>query len=94
MGQNDDNRHKSPPPRSRKTGSNNSHQAAILINRATRYLPKLNIKLRRVLGFPFSLELPNGSNIIAVAHSGDTSVGNTANVLIPKGDPPTLPGWQ
>jgi hypothetical protein len=62
--------------------SRTKHQAAILINRATRFLPKLNIKLRRVLGFPFSLELPNGSNIIAVAHSGDTSVGNTANVLI------------
>ena len=57
-------------------------QAAILINRISIFMPRLNIKIRRVMGFPFSIQLPNGSNIIAVAHSGDTSVGNSANVLI------------
>ena len=57
-------------------------QAAILIQRAGIFTARLNTKFRRVLGFPYSIQLPNGSNIIAVAHSGDTSVGNTANVLI------------
>jgi len=57
-------------------------QAAILIQRAGIFAGRLNLKTRRVMGFPYSLQLPNGSNIIAVAHSGDTSVGNTANVLI------------
>ena len=55
-------------------------QAAILINRISIFMPRLNIKIRRVMGFPFSIQLPNGSNIIAVAHSGDTSVGNSAKV--------------
>jgi hypothetical protein len=62
--------------------SRTKHQAAILINRATVFTRRLDIRLRRVMGFPFSIQLPNGSNIIAVAHSGDTSVGNSANVLI------------
>ena len=62
--------------------SRTKHQAAILINRASVFTNRLNIRLRRVMGFPFSIQLPNGSNIIAVAHSGDTSVGNTANILI------------
>ena len=62
--------------------SRSKHQAAILIRIAQRYLPKLKIRLRRVLGFEYSLEFPNGSSIIAVAHNGDTSVGNTANVLV------------
>src|SRR6185436_5077991 len=53
-------------------------QAAILIQRAGIFTARLNMKFRRVLGFPYSIQLPNGSNIIAVAHSGDTSVGNTA----------------
>ena len=57
-------------------------QAGIVINRATYFLGKLGIRLRRVLGHQFSLQLPNGSSIFAVAHSGDTSVGNTANILI------------
>ena len=57
-------------------------QAAILINKAGIYTRRLNIRLRRVMGFEYSIQLPNGSTIIAVAHSGDTSVGNSANVLI------------
>jgi hypothetical protein len=62
--------------------SRTKHQAAILIRIAQLFLPRLKIRLRRVLGFQFSLEFPNGSSIIAVAHNGDTSVGNTANVLV------------
>ena len=62
--------------------SRTKHQAAILINRATVFTRRLNIRLRRVMGFPYSIQLPNGGSIIAVAHNGDTSVGNSANVLI------------
>ena len=62
--------------------SRTKHQAAILINKATVFTRRLNIRLRRVMGFEYSIQLPNGSNIIAVAHSGDTSIGNSANVLI------------
>src|SRR5215212_1323215 len=57
-------------------------QAAILIDRACRFAAILGIKIRRALGQQFSLKLPNGSAIFAVAHSQDTSVGNSANVLI------------
>jgi hypothetical protein len=57
-------------------------QAGILIDRACRFAAILGYRIRRVLGHQFSLKLPNGSNIFAVAHSADTSVGNTANVLI------------
>ncbi|MBI2679978.1 MAG: hypothetical protein HYX25_03095 [Candidatus Solibacter usitatus] len=57
-------------------------QAGILINRACNFAARLGYKIRRVLGHQFSLQLPNGSHIFAVAHSEDTSVGNTANVLI------------
>ncbi|MBL8239315.1 MAG: terminase family protein, partial [Bryobacterales bacterium] len=62
--------------------SRTKHQASILINRASVLTQRLGLRVRRVMGFPFSVQLPNGSSIIAVAHSGDTSVGNTANVLI------------
>jgi len=62
--------------------SRTKHQAAILMNKAGIFTLRMNIRIRRVMGFAFSLQLPNGSNIIAVAHSGDTSVGNTAHVLI------------
>src|SRR6185436_10768636 len=41
-------------------------QAAILIQRAGIFAGRLNLKTRRVMGFPYSLQLPNGSNIIAV----------------------------
>jgi len=58
-------------------------QAAILVNRMTTFMLRLRLKIRRVMGFPFSIQLPNGSNIIAVAHSGDTSVGNSAKMVIP-----------
>ena len=57
-------------------------QAGILIDRAAAFTARLDIRLRRVLGHDFSIKLPNGSRIFAVAHNGDTSVGNTANVLI------------
>jgi hypothetical protein len=57
-------------------------QAGILIDRATSFIARLRIPPRRVLGHQFSLRLPNGSRIFAVAHSQETAVGNTANVLI------------
>jgi len=57
-------------------------QAGILIDRACTFAARIGHKIRRVLGHAFSLKLPNGSNIFAVAHNTDTSVGNTANVLI------------
>jgi hypothetical protein len=57
-------------------------QAGILIERACRFAALLGHRVRRVLGHAFSLKLPNGSNIFAVAHNADTSVGNTADVLI------------
>jgi len=57
-------------------------QAGILIERATSFAARLGHKIRRVLGHQFSLKLPNGSRIFAVAHNTDTSVGGTANVLI------------
>lgn len=57
-------------------------QAGILIERACRFAALLGYRIRRVLGHQFSLRLPNGSNIFAVAHNTDTSMGNTANVLI------------
>ena len=43
---------------------------------------RLGHKIRRALGHQFSLKLDNGSQIFAVAHTTDTSVGPTANVLI------------
>ncbi|MFN0106994.1 MAG: terminase large subunit domain-containing protein [Bryobacteraceae bacterium] len=57
-------------------------QAGILIDRACNFAARLGHKIRRVLGHQFSLKLPNGSNIFAVPHTSDTSLGNTANVLI------------
>jgi len=57
-------------------------QAGILIDRACTYAVRLGHKIRRALGHQFSLQLPNGSKIFAVPHTTDTSVGNTANVLI------------
>ena len=43
---------------------------------------RLGYKIRRALGHQFSLKLDNGSQIFAVAHTTDTSVGPTAHVLI------------
>ena len=40
------------------------HQAAILINRANVFTRRLNIRLRLVMGFDYSLQLPNGSSVI------------------------------
>ncbi|MBI2685419.1 MAG: hypothetical protein HYX27_03810 [Acidobacteria bacterium] len=57
-------------------------QAGILIDRACDFAARLGHKIRRVLGHSYSLKLANGSRIFAVAHSQDTSVGNTAHVLI------------
>ena len=57
-------------------------QAGILIDRACNFAVRLGHKIRRALGHQFSLKLDNGSQIFAVAHTTDTSVGNTANVLI------------
>jgi hypothetical protein len=57
-------------------------QAGILIERACNFALRLGYKLRRALGQRNSLKLPNGSSIFAVAHSQDTSAGNTANVLV------------
>ena len=57
-------------------------QAGILIDRACNFAAMLGIKIRRAMGQRLSLKLPNGSSIIAVPHTMDTSVGNTANVLV------------
>jgi len=57
-------------------------QAGLLIQRACNYAAQLGHKIKRVLGYEFSLKLPNGSNIFAVAHNTDTSVGPTVNILI------------
>ena len=57
-------------------------QAGILIERARMFAVRLGHKIRRALGHQFSLRLNNGSQIFAVAHTTDTSVGPTANVLI------------
>jgi hypothetical protein len=57
-------------------------QAGILIDRASTFALRLGHRIRRALGHQFSLKLPNGSQIFAVAHTTDTSVGNTAHVLI------------
>ena len=57
-------------------------QAGILIEKATAFAIGLGLKTRRVLGQTFSLQLPNGSRIVAVPHTQDTSLGRTANVLI------------
>jgi hypothetical protein len=57
-------------------------QAGILIERARMFAVRLGHKIRRALGHQFSLKLDNGSQIFAVAHTTDTSVGPTADVLI------------
>ena len=62
--------------------SRTKQQAGILIDRACNFAAMLGHKIRRAMGNPHSLKLPNGSSIFAVAHSQDTSVGNSANVLI------------
>ena len=43
---------------------------------------RLGHKIRRASDHQFSLKLDNGSQIFAVAHTTDESVGPTANVLI------------
>jgi len=57
-------------------------QAGILIERARLFAVRLMLNIKRVLGHQFSLQLENGSQIFAVAHTTDTSVGPTATVLI------------
>jgi hypothetical protein len=57
-------------------------QAGILIEKASEFTIALGHPIRRVLGRPFSLKLPNLSQICAVPHTQDTSLGRTANVLI------------
>ena len=62
--------------------SRSKMQANILIERARMFAVRLGKKIRRAMGHQFSLKLDNGSQIFAVAHTTDTSVGPTANVLI------------
>ena len=62
--------------------SRSKMQANILIDRARMFAVRLGKKIRRAMGHQFSLKLDNGSQIFAVAHTTDTSVGPTANVLI------------
>ena len=57
-------------------------QAGLLIEKACRCAQQLGHKISRVLGQRYSLALPNGSTILAVAHNEDTSAGNTAKVLV------------
>lgn len=57
-------------------------QAGILIEKANDFAIRLGYRTRRVLGHQYSLKFPNGSRIIAVPHTQDTSLGRTANVLV------------
>jgi hypothetical protein len=57
-------------------------QAGLLIESATDFARTLSLPVRRVLGQPFSLKLPNGSFICAVPHTMDSSLGRSANILI------------
>lgn len=57
-------------------------QAGLLIEKAGEFALRLGCRTRRVLGLPYSLQLPNGSRIVAVPHTQDTSLGRTADVLV------------
>ena len=57
-------------------------QAGLLIEKACRCAQQLGHKISRVLGQRYSLALPNGSTILAVAHKEDTSAGTTSKVLV------------
>lgn len=62
--------------------SRTKEQAGLLIETATQCVVTMGLPVRRVLGRPFSLKLPNASRIVAVPHTQDTSLGRTAHVLI------------
>lgn len=57
-------------------------QAGILIEKANDFAIALGHRTRRVLGHQYSLKFPNGSRIVAVPHTQDTSLGRTAHVLV------------
>ena len=57
-------------------------QAGLLTEKATEFCIALGYPKRRVLGHEFSLKFDNGSRIVAVPHTQDTSLGRTANVLV------------
>ena len=62
--------------------SRTKQQAGRLIEKVSNCAVHLGMKIRRVLGQRYSFKFPNGSEIIAIPHNEDTSLGATANILI------------
>jgi len=57
-------------------------QSLILLRRLQNFFSRLSLKIAPVPGFPFSSLLPNGSEIIALPASADTTRGFTAHLLV------------
>jgi hypothetical protein len=57
-------------------------QALILLRRLQTFFSRLSLKTAPVPSFPFSVLLPNGSEIIALPASADTTRGFTAHLLV------------
>ena len=62
--------------------SRSKTQAGLLVEKVADFVSVLGIRRRRAAGQDRSIELPNRSRIVAIAHTGDTSRGRTANILI------------
>jgi hypothetical protein len=62
--------------------SRSQKQAGLLVAKVCLFAAVLGFPKKRVLGEAFSVELPNGSKIYAVAHSEKTGRGYTADIVI------------
>jgi hypothetical protein len=62
--------------------SDSQDHAGIIVQKLITYAATLQIPRRRAHGKQYSIELPNGSRIFAVAHNQSCGVGYTANIVI------------
>ena len=62
--------------------SDSEDHAGIIVEKIATYAAAIEIPRRRAHGKRYSLELPNGSRIFAVAHNQSSGVGYTANIVI------------
>ena len=62
--------------------SDSEDHAGIIVEKIGAYAAAIEIPRRRAHGKRYSLELPNGSRIFAVAHNYSSGVGYTANIVI------------
>jgi len=62
--------------------SDTEDHAGIIVQKLVTYAAALKLPRRRAHGKQYSIELPNGSKIFAVAHNMSSGVGYTANIVI------------